>query len=356
VTAAGGAPPAAAPLAIVPAPTQDPFAGQLIVQVYRGAYSGRDPRAQLARDLVHLQQLGLRSVCFHGFPRELAGAWDGLAKLARDSGLVAIASWGLDGTRDNDGTTLTSREKGLLIGEVLRHPLAAAGLLDAEGRWDHGGTDPEGPTEVGALELGAAIRERAPLALVGDQPWPWIESHGDLRTSARPLREGGVFRGFPVDEFATVANWGRFRQDYWIDWAQDAYLRVTARMEQDWGPLQSALRPLGLDRPLRYTVQGYKHREKPHHLAHCLLERMVQRQEPVVMWSDPMPDRVTLPILQAVLFLVREGYAAPGVDPREAVRRFQRAHNARAAAGAQLDPDGWMGWQSIEAAGFRPAA
>lgn len=321
-----------------------PYGGQFIPQIYRGEYRGPDARGQLKRDLEMYKCAGIKTVCLHGFPRELERNWASLAALCKSVGLGAMASWGLDGTQDNDGTVLTSREKGLCIGNVLADPSCLAGLLDAEGRWDRGGTDPEGCTEVGALELGKALRERAPNALVGDQPWPWIEYHGDIRRTARPIGEGGVFAGFPVDEFAVVTNWGRFRQNYWLDWPQGSYAMVTERMDREWAFIAPALRSLGLERPLCSTVQMYKQDRRPWDLGHHILDRMVSKQQPVIAWDNPGLDRSALQVWRAVNRLVELGIAFPGCDPVQSVKnyqfQFERSEN-------KLDADGKLGPKTI---------
>lgn len=301
-----------------------PFGGQFIPQIYRGGYSGPDQRGQLKRDLEMYRSAGIKTVVLHGFPRELERNWDNLVRLCKSSGIYAfMASWGLDGTRDNDGTKLTAREKGECIGNVLSDS-CDGGLLDAEGRWDLGGTDPEGCTEAGALELCKAMREKAPLALVGDQPWPWIEYHGSVRRSARPIDQGGVFAGFPVDEFAVGINWGRFRQNYWLNWQRpDAYQLVTSRMDREWDALDKVLAPIGLQHPNCVTVQMYKHDKRPWDLGHHLLDRMVSKQQPVIAWDHPKLDRSALRIWQAVNRLVELGIAFPGCDPVQSVKNYQ---------------------------------
>lgn len=333
---------------IAPPVITDPFAGKIILQIYRDAYRG-DKTTKLQRDLDTAKQEGFDDICFHGFPREMLNNWARLAGYAVQRRITALASWGLDGTRDNDGTVLTSREKGEAMGIVLAQKSCAAGLLDAEGLWDRGGTDPQGPTETGALELGIALRERAPEALLGDQPWPWIDWHGDVRRSARPFGQGGTFAGFPVDEFAFITNWGRFRQDYWLNWAEaNAYWTVTDTMEKQWQPVQSSLQALGLARPLRVTLQGYGHEERPWHFAHALLRWMVRDQQPVVLWCAPFPNAFTLRVIAAVRRLVALGFAGPGIDPRQAVLAFQRDYNRTSSGVKRIDEDGWLGVETIK--------
>lgn len=337
---------------VVPTPQQDPFSGQLIIQIYRGAYRG-NASSQLQKDLDTIDFLDLKNVCFHGFPRELLANWSRLAGYAKERELSALASWGLDGTKDNDNTILTSAEKGECLGNVLKQDSCKAGLLDAEGRWDLGGINRDGCTEVGALELGYRLRELAPNALVGDQPWPWIDYHGSVRRSARPLNAGGTFAGFPVDEFATVTNWGRFRQNYWLNWkSPSAYWTVTDTMEKQWQPVQTTLQPLGLARPLRVTLQGYGHNAKPWQFVHALLRWMVCEQQPVVLWCAPFPNRLHLQAIMFVQCLVANGFAGPGIDPRVAVKNWQLDYNKNVPENKKITVDGWGGAECISKMGM----
>jgi hypothetical protein len=334
-----------------PAPAREPgtIIPRIYPQIYLDALHGGD--SELAGHLKTLQKLGLDPV-LHGSPRGLERRAVHLIQLCHDAGVNPAFSWGLDGTQDSDGTKLTAREKGLAIGHVLSLPTVRFGLLDAEGKHDRGGQDPEGTTEAGALELGRALREQAPEAPVGDQPWPWILSHGDVRRSAKPMGDGGVFAGFPVDEFALVANAGRYRQDYYLDWAPDAYLRVSARMDVDWVPVQAALKPLGLDRKLGVTLQGYHHGAKPHHLAHAILRYGVGPAMALFIWAEPFPEALVLAVVQAVMLLQREGFAPAGCDPLEAVRAWQRDYNRRAPENKKIAEDGWLGYEALRAMGL----
>jgi len=314
------------------------------VQIYRGAIQGATPQVKrdtLARYLDTLHALGLPGVVFHGFCEDLAKNWDGLAALASARNLVAIAAWGLD-SKD-----LTAERKGELVADVLRRPTCAAGLLDAEGQWDSDLGPADDMDEAGALALGRAILADAPGALVGDQPWYAIDSHGELRRTAKPIEQGGVFQGFPVDEFAVVCGWGRFRQAYIYNHLGAYYEPTFARMDKDWTKIAHALRTAGLERPLRVTIQGY--RWKLHEQVHALLDRCVRPAHPLMMWCEPMPDETAMKAIRAMLWLQREGYAGAGVDARDAVRAAQTALNR---AGARLDVDGWFGEASYAAAGL----
>lgn len=331
----------------------EPRAG-VYLQIYRGAIRGRtlqERRDALARycDAIMAMDHGLvAGPVFHGFCEDLRDAWPRLAKLAAERGLPALASWGLDG-RD-----LSAERKGDLVGQVLASPDCAAGLLDAEGQWDSDLGPADDMDERGALALCRALRARAPHTPVGDQPWYAIEAHGDVRRPARPPEMGGVFRGFPVDEFATACTWGRFRQAYIYNDRGGFYRPTFERMDREWAQVAPALRAAGLERPLRCTLQAY--RWKLHEQVHALLDRCVRPAEPLILWCDPWPDATTLAALDFVSTLVREGFAGPGVDAREAVRAWQRDYNARAPESDRIAEDGWGGVESALAAGVPLAA
>lgn len=329
----------------------DPRPG-VYLQLYRGAIRGRslqERRDRLARycdEIAAMQTRGLvQGPVFHGFCEDLRDAWPRLAELATHRSLPALASWGLDG-RD-----LSAETKGDLIGQVLASPDCAAGLLDAEGQWDSDLGPADDMDEAGALALGRALRARAPDTPVGDQPWFAIEAHGDVRRTARPLGQGGVFAGFPVDEFAAVTSWGRFRQAYIYNARGARYAPTFERMDREWAAIAPALRSGGLERPLRVTLQAYGWRL--HEQVHAILDRCVRPAVPLVLWCDPWPDDVTLAALAFVELLVREGFAAPGVDAREAVRLWQRSYNAHASEVHQISVDGWAGTDTALAAGVR---
>lgn len=327
------------------------FDGQALVQIYRGGISGSTPavrRSLLARYVERLAAMGHEGVVFHGFPRELAGAWGGLAALASDHGLAALASWGLDAERDNDGTPLTGAEKGALMGTVLAAPTCAAGLADAEGRWDTG-TGPDDVTDSDdALAMGEALRKAAPDALVGDQPWFAIDSHGSVR---RKPKGADVFEGFPVDEFAVKGvNWYRLRQLYMNQagfkarWGGRRFEEGHAWMERDWGRIAPALEAAGLDRPLSVTLQMYGWGpDALDDLVWCLLYYRATLRRPVVGWADPFPTGEALRCLDAAQRLIDLGFAGLGVDPVDAVRGFQIEFNRTAPAAKRLVEDGRCG-------------
>ena len=302
----------------------------LYLQVYLDAIGGyRSER--LPSVLGGAARAGFRGAVLHGFPRGMVRAWDRLASTASMRGLLALASWGLDGRRDEDGSELTPAEKGALVGEVLRRSTCAAGLLDAEGQWDSN----EGPVDMGedgALRLGDALRRIAPDALVGDQPWYAIDSHGSLRTEARPMPGGGIFAGFPVDEFAkSCVNWIRARQAYIYGPGQAP--TVFRRMEREWSTIRPAMERAGLARTETVTLQGYAWDHSIPDLVDVLLTWWVSRQLPVIVWAHGLPTAPFLRAVTAVQELVRLGYARPGRQAREVVVDFQRAAGLRVLDG-----------------------
>ncbi len=113
-------------------PRPEPPRG-IYLQLYRGGIRGPTPQAKrdiLKRFVDQIAQMRLPDVVFHGFCEDLASNWDGLARIAHDRGLLALASWGLD-SKD-----LTAARKGQLVGNMLARSTCAAGLLDAESQWD----------------------------------------------------------------------------------------------------------------------------------------------------------------------------------------------------------------------------
>ena len=312
------------------------------IQIYRGAVKaahGGTKRDTLARYCDAIKLMGYPGVIFHGFPEELEAAWDGLAKLATERGIAAMASWGLD------SKGMSAKTKGEHIAAVLAKPSCQAGFLDAEGQWDSDLGPADDMDEAGALELSQAILKGAPGAWVGDQPWYAIQAHGSLRRTAKPIDKGGVFAGFPVDEFATCCNLGRFRQAYIYNKLGQGYQSTFARMDREWESIQPALCAAGLERPLRVTLQAYGW--KLHEMVHVLLDRGVKPNVPVVLWSDPFPDAVCLQALHAVRWMQQEGFAAAGVEPENAVRRAQLQLNK---SGAGLAVDGTWGPMTHEKA------
>lgn len=300
----------------------------IYLQLYRGAVHAegrKTPRDVLAGLVDRVAAMGLPGVVFHGFCEDLHGAWDGLATLAADRGLLALASWGLD------AKDLTATRKGQLVGDVLARPTCAAGLLDAEGQWDGDAGPADTMDREGAVALCAEIAKRAPGACVGDQPWYSCGSHSR----------------FPFAEFGRVATWGRFRQAY-IYRAQGAlYAGTFARMDREWLQLQPKLAAAGADRPLRVTLQGYGW--LLHEQVDALVGRGVAADAPVIVWCEPWPDAVALRAIAAAQWLEREGFARPGVAARDAAKAAQVELNRR---GAGLTVDGWAGDATCRAMGL----
>ncbi len=289
---------------------------KLYIQIYRDAVRGGE--SQLRRYLSVLQNLSL-GVVFHGFPRDLVRNHARLIRLANEYGLEPAFSWGLDSERDNDGSKLTAKEKGECMGTVLQAKEVLFGLEDAESAWDrdHG---PEDETdERGALEMNEALFNKAPNAIVGDQPWFAMEVHGDERRLAKPIEHGGTFAGFPSDEFAKYLKF-RAPQFYWNDFkrthGKTRYAYVRNRMNNDWAIHETSLARLNLVRPRTVTIQGYEHEDMPWNLCKCLIEH---EDKPVIMWSDPFPTDVTLRYIRAWLTLRSRGYTGP-----RSVASFQR--------------------------------
>ena len=355
-------PPPIAPLVASVAPARPEPPPGIYLQIYRGAIRGATTEAKRAVLLGYMDRIQAMSArvpagslaslpgsVLHGFPQELVSNFDRMALAANARGLLALAAWGLDGKADNDGSVLTAREKGRACADVLKRPACAAGLLDMEGQWDTDLGPADDMDEAGARDLGAEILSGAPGAWVGDQLWYAIDSHGDVRTTVRPLDNGGVFRGFPVDEIAPVCRWGRYRQAYLYNAMGAGYASTFARMDREWAIVQPALARAGLAQPLRVTLQGY--RWKLHEMVHALLDRHVRPAEAIVIWCDPWPDAVCLRAIAMVQFLVRAGFAGRGVDAREAVRAFQREFNKTAPVAKKLTEDGWAGAGTCGAAG-----
>jgi hypothetical protein len=295
-------------------------------QVYRGSLRGHTRREKVASLRLFLAQcaaMGLPGVVFHGFPRELIGAHSELIALASEVGLLSAFSWGLDSSKDNDGSRLTAAEKGECVGAVMAHSMAAFGLLDAESQWDKDTGPDDDMDEAGALELGAALRRSAPLAVMGDQPWFAIQWHGDERVKPEALARGGTFRGFPSDEFASFVQF-RAPQVYWNDFhGADRGERIVAWHEKDWTEHDKSLARNALQRPRTYTLQAYGHDDIPWALVHTLI---ALEDRPAILWSEPFPTRPTLRCMAAVLKLRALGFTGPG-----AVRRFQASANATGA-------------------------
>jgi hypothetical protein len=312
-------------------------------QIYRGAVQGRSAaqRRSTLRTYMHdISTMGLPGVVLHGFPRELLSVYKELLDIGKELGLPVAFSWGLDGSRDNDGSRLTAEEKGSCMGEVLTHPETAFGLIDAETAWDRDtGTDDDAD-EAGALAMGKELRKLAPDAVLGDQPWFAIQSHGDERKEALDIGSGGTFRGFPSDEFASFVDF-RAAQVYWNDArGKDRAQRIQNWHEKDWREHDTSLARKGLVRPRTYTLQGYGHDDIPYELA-ASIQKLLDDDKPVILWGEPYPTYVTIRIVRAVMKLRGMGYVGTG-----AVKRFQNDANQH---GAGLSADDRLGLKTADA-------
>jgi hypothetical protein len=337
---------------------------EIIIQIYRGGVSGANPavrRDKLIRAVADLSEpgLGFSDVCFHGFPRELVSAWDSLATIASDHGMGALASWGLDGERDNDGSSLTGKEKGEAMGSVLARGTCVAGLADAEGRYDSS----TGPTDVtdedDVLAMGEALRKKAPNALVGDQCWFAIDSHGEVRKTPLVADPKNVFRGFPVDEFARkCVNWFQFRQAYCNEagfkaqWGRSRYEKVFAWMERDWALLKEPFAKAGLHYYPGITLQTYLWDDVPADLMHALITYNVQRSQPVIGWADYYPSATFLACVRGVKFLKQHGFAIAGRRATDAVKTYQVEYNRTAPMNRKIDMDGACGVKTLGSMGI----
>lgn len=339
------------------------FSGGIIRQIYRGGFSGPNAHDNLARYVERTRRLYTKtpiakpSVAMHGAPRELEANWDRLAKLAADNDLLAIGAWGLDGERDNDGSPLTGQEKGECMGRVLAK--CEVGLADGEGRYDD--SEKHNPGDVtdedDVLAMGEALRKLAPDALVGDQCWFAMDSHGSVRQTPKPIGQGGPFAGFPVDEFAAkIVNWYRFRQAYPNEagfkarWGKSRYEKVFAWMDRDWAVIQPALAAAGLARDLGITIQTYGYEDITTRLMHCLLTYAGERNQPVIAWVDPAHSTDHFDTCVLAYYTLRQrGFSQPGISAHDAVLAFQRDYNKTAKT--KLTEDGACGDETLGALG-----
>jgi hypothetical protein len=327
----------------------------IYVQVWLGAIkaSSRGERLKkLAEFCRHAKRSGVTGIVAHGFPRGMARDWDVLAPTITDEGLLACASVGLDGRRDEDGTTLTVQEKGDLVGALAAETTCAGVWLDAEGRWDRDEKPADDMNEAGALAFGKALRAAAPTAWVADQPWPILDVHGDVRRTARPIENGGVLTGFPADEFAaSCVNGDRAVQLYWANWRAQwddaAYEKLVTWHMRSWAAANEALTRAGLGRTLAATIQGYGHEATSasiHDVMHAVLTYAVERQTRLVVWSEPFPTRVVMQVLAAAADLIHRQFARPSETPETVIRRLQSALN--------VTVDGKYGLGTQKAHGF----
>ena len=164
-----------------------------------------------------------------------------------------------------------------------------------------------------------------------------------------PDDKGGVFRGFPVDEFAlSCVNGDRARQAYWANffrqWGDDAYERIISWMERDWSKIRPAMTARGLARTEAVTIQGYGHR-KHGDVVDCAVDWAWSRGTRVVVWSEPVPERIAYEALRAAAKIRSLGFAPDGVPAGRAIR------DAQAALG--VFSDGVVGPETLRALGIR---
>lgn len=331
----------------------------IYLQFYRDGLPGGSQSeriANLRRYIGHTKDASkaglsaVQGVVVHGFPRELIRNWKPWVQGLRDDGWLTAASWGLDGSQDNDGSRLTPSEKGECIARVLNEPDCIGGLADAEGQWDSTKDAQDDMNERGALQMMNAVRRDAPNKILGDQPWFAIDSHGELRKTPKAISDGGVFAGFPVDEFATGINWRRFRQAYCNNFTREfgklRYKKVFDWMNRDWDKIAPAMRAAGLERDLGVTIQGYGWGDRIFDLVDCLLREIVTKGIEIVIWCDGLPDLTTRKAMLVVSRLIEEGYAQPGLDPRTIVSAYQREYNTRTGRKYTLSVDGLAGEQT----------
>lgn len=258
------------------------------IQVYRGAIRGdAAARERKLREYAAWCAEHNVGLVFHGFPRELALAWPKLAMLAKAAGCAYGYAVGLDGRKDNDGSALTVEEKADAVSTFARDPNAAFTLIDAEGQWDSDQGADDDMDLAGAERFCTRLRAKAPAAVLYDQPWFAIESHG----------------GFPSSRFAAIVN-GRLPQCYFNDFprlGKDRPAKIWAWMERDWKTHEAWLRAKkspALVKPRGVTLQahGWTGIEDQ---APALLRKAAATGLPVVIWSEPWPGPTMLAAIAA---------------------------------------------------------
>lgn len=296
---------------------------------------------------------GVAGLLFHAGPRHLEKHVARYARFGEQSGLPFGFAFGVDGEKDTDGTRLTVEEKGDILGTI-----AAGGwgsvmtVANAEIAYDSDTGPEDDMDEAGVLRMGQRARARCGAALIVDQPWFAIDSHGEERRVAQVIGQGGTFAGFPSDEFASWVDW-RAPQVYFRNFGISdpmAYRRVVAWHERDWAKHETSLARLGLVRPRTYTLQMYGHHKRPQDFVHALL---LLRDRPIIGWWDHeyyAKDRqwdVTVACMKAVAAIVSGGHAPAGRSPSDAIRSWQTALGFTGA-----DVDGWVGFGTLRKAGL----
>ncbi len=317
------------------------------LQLYLDSMADTDVGAMAS----HAARLGLPGVVLHGGPRSLRRRLERGSALARvrNVGIACAFALGVDGAQDSDGSRLTVEEKADALADLHDAHAPPFVIANAESTWDGDDGAADDMDKAGALRMGARFRARCPKAIVIDQPWFAIDSHGEERKTARPLGEGGTFAGFPSDEFASWVD-VRAPQVYFRNFgASDpsAYRRVFAWHHRDWTKHDASLARLNLVRPRTYTLQAYGHHVRPHDFVDALLS--VRDRPSVLWWDHEYVARwpVTAACLEAVRRMIAEGHAPDGREPRECVRSWQRALGFTGP-----DVDGRCGWGTIERAGI----
>ncbi len=333
-----------------------------IFQVYRGGVPGRnatEKRERLTRLTLTTQALGLRSIGYHGFARELRDAWPGLGQLATDTGMSAIACYGLDGETDG-GKPFTGTARGKLIGEVLAQPSCAAGILDAEGKHDDADAGKPGDvTDTGdVLDMGREIRTLAPTALVGTQHWYALLSHGDLRKTPVSGKPRDVFKGFPQDAFSEFCNWFEYSQAYCnhaetkAAYGTRRYRVIWDRMARDRAECKPVWERAGLNWKPGVTIQGYGWDDMPWNCLDAIINECANSR-PIIIWCDWEPSAVVFACVKAFLFLRTRGYIVPGRSGLDTLKVYQSDYNTLAREHDRLEVDGKGGRASLLTMGVR---
>lgn len=304
--------------------------------------------------IAECKRLGMPGVLFHGGPRSMPRRAARCVATAKTRGVAFGFALGADGEVDSDGSRLTVEEKADALALLDEQYSPALNVVNAEITWDTDTGDQDDMDEAGAIRMGKRFRARRPNAIVVDQPWFAIDSHGEERKTARPIEAGGTFAGFPSDEFASWIQ-ARFPQLYYRNFGTKdpgAYRRVAAWHKRDWDKHELSLARLNLVRPRSYTLQGYGHHERPQDFVHSLL---VVRDRPSILWWDHeyvSRWQVTAACISAVNQIVRGGHAPDGRDPVECVSSWQLALGM-----TEAEADGACGWMTLERSGIarRPA-
>lgn len=326
------------------------------LQIYLGSLpKGKDGlpslRAIENRLMPAVRSLGLPGILFHAGPRHLEKHVGRYARFGRDAGVPFGFAFGLDGEQDTDGTRLTVEEKGTIMGGVAAGGWGSSLIVpNAEIAYDADTGPEDDMDEAGVLRMGQRLRALAPSAVVIDQPWFAIDSHGEERREAKPLGQGGTFAGFPSDEFASWCD-ARAPQAYFRNFGiadPMAWRRVMLWQERDWAKHDVSLARLNLVRPRTCTLQMYGHHRRPQDFVHVLL---ILRDRVTIGWWDheyyskSEQWRVTVACMAAAKAIIDGGHAPAGRSPSDAIRSWQTALGFTGA-----DVDGWVGFGTLKRA------